>query len=92
MKKTYEKPMAYVQDMSVNSYAAGACSDAQAAVINYSESSCYYFDSSSGLTFFSYQCRDETGFGIDIVNPNPRSPYAQICYHRPLDMLSFFSS
>ena len=94
MKKVYEKPSAYIQDMSVNGFVAGACGSAGSGVgvINYSETTCYYYDAQSGLTFFSYQCKDESGFGIDIVNPNSHSPYAQICYHRPLDVLNFFSS
>lgn len=94
MKKRYEKPEAIVQDMRVNSFAAGACASAGegVGVINHSEDTCYYYDAESNMTFFSAQCRDDTGFGVDVVNPNPQSPFAQICYHRPLDMLNFFSS
>lgn len=94
MKKAYEKPRAYIQDMSVNGFVAGACGSAGTGVgvVNYSENTCYFYDYTSGLTFFSAQCQDDTGFGVDIVNPNPSSPYAQICYHRPLDAMNFFSS
>ena len=94
MKKTYEKPVAFVQDMTVNSFVAGACASAggNVGVINYTEDTCYYYDSQSGMTFFSAQCEDETGFGVNIVRPNPQSQFAQICYHRPLDVLNFFSS
>lgn len=94
MKKIYEKPRAFVQDMSVGGFVAGACGSAgnDVGVLNYSENSCFYYDDQTGLTFFSYQCKDESGFGLDIVNPNKNSPAAAICYHRPLDVLNFFSS
>ena len=94
MKKPYTEPRAFIKDMSINGFIAGACGSAGSGVgvINHTETSCYYYDAESGLTFFSYQCKNESGFGIDIVNPNPKSPYAQICYHRPLDVLNFFSS
>lgn len=92
MKKTYEKPKVVIQDMSVNCFVAGDCSNAGAAVLDYAEDSCTYFDEESYITFFSYQCADTSGLAIDIVHPNPASPFAQICYHRPLDVLSFFNS
>ena len=92
MKKDYQKPMALIQELSVGGTATGACSSAGAGVLNFAESTCYYVDDESGMVFFSKQCDDGTGFGVNIVNPNPRSPFAQLCYHRPLDVLSFFSS
>ena len=92
MKKTYEKPTAYIQDMSVNCFVAGECSKADAAVLNYAEDSCTYTDPESYMTFFSAQCQTEDGWGVDIVNPNDTSPYAQLCYHRPLDIFTFFNS
>lgn len=94
MKKTYVKPKAFIQDMSVTNFVAGACGSAGSGVgiLNYAETTCFYYDEQTGLTFFSYQCKDETGFGLDIVNPNDNSTAAGICYHRPLDILNFFSS
>ena len=91
--KKYTKPIALVQDMTINAFAAGACSNApNAIVLNSSETSCYYQDPDSFVIFFSMQCDTNDGFGIDVVNPNPNSPYAQLCYHRPLDALNFFNS
>ena len=92
MKKMYEKPKAYIQDMTVNCFVAGSCSDEGALVLNFGENDCTYFDAKSNMTFFSHQCQDTTGFGVDIINPNPASPFAQLCYHRPADALTFFSS
>lgn len=92
MKKVYQKPAALIQDMTVNCFVAGACSKAGSLVLDFSEDTCTYFDASSYMTFFSSQCEDGTGFGIDIVNPNKTSAFAQICYHRPADALSFFNS
>ncbi|MCQ2480064.1 MAG: hypothetical protein MJ120_05430 [Clostridia bacterium] len=94
MKKTYEKPQALIQNMAINGFVAGACSAAgnNVAVINYSETSCRYSDSQTGLVFFSSQCKDSDEDGVDIVNPNKSSPAADLCYHRPLDTLNFFSS
>ncbi len=92
MKKVYTKPVVLIQDMSVNCFVAGACSDAGAQVLNHSETSCTLYDAGSNMTFFSYQCEDDTGFGVNIVHPNPNSPFAQLCYHRPLDVSSFFNS
>lgn len=92
MKKKYEKPSAFIQDMTVNCFIAGDCSSSSAGVLGYSEDTCTYVDPESYMTFFSSQCQDDSGFGVDIVNPNDQSPYAQLCYHRPLDALTFFSS
>lgn len=92
MKKTYEKPKAYIQDMTVNCFVAGACSDAGVPTVGYDVDTCYYTDPESYMTFYSAQCEDGTGWGVDIVNPNASSPFAQLCYHRPLDSLAFFSS
>ena len=92
MKKTYEKPTAYIQDMSVNSFVAGACTSAGANVLNYGESDCTYTDPENYVTFFSSNCQTTDGWGVDIVNPNDTSPYAQLCYHRPLDIFTFFNS
>ena len=92
MKKSYTKPSAYIQDMSVNCFVAGACEEAGAMVLGFSEDECTYYDPASNMTFFSHQCEDTTGFGVDIINPNPASPFAQLCYHRPLDVSQFFSS
>lgn len=92
MKKTYSKPRVYIQDMRINSFVAGACSDMGVPTVNYDIDTCYYTDPESHMTFYSAQCEDETGWGVDIVNPNKSSPYAQLCYHRPLDVLNFFSS
>lgn len=93
MKKEYSKPIAVIQNMTVNSFVAGACMDAGAFVINFNEDSCTFIDDESGMMFFSAQCDTDDGFGVNIVNPNPESPYAQLCYHRPLDSaFSFFNS
>lgn len=92
MKKAYEKPMALVQDLTLNNFVAGACSSSGATPINFSEDTCTYTDESSMFTFFSSQCDKGDGFSGNIVNPNPQSPFAQICYHRPLDEFTFFSS
>lgn len=95
MKKKYMKPSAVIQDMTVNSFAAGLCSSQNGIAIYYAEDSCTYFDEESFSTFFSDQCEDfeKYGeFGVNIVSPNPQSPFAQLCYHRPLDSLAFFSS
>lgn len=91
-KKKYIKPVAVVQCMAVNNFVAGACSDAGAAVVQFSENSCTYCDPNNFMTYFSAQCEDDTGFGVNIVNPNPSSPFSQLCYHRPVDVLSFFNS
>lgn len=92
MKKKYIKPSALIQDMTVNSFAAGLCSDSGAAVLHYGEDSCEYVDPQGGITFFSSNCEKGDMYSYDIVNPNPQSPFAQLCYHRPLDALAFFSS
>ena len=92
MKKMYEKPRAYIQDMTLNCYVAGACTDANAIVLNYGEDSCSYTDPESYVTLFGPQCQDETGWGLNILDPNISSEYATLCYHRPLDMLNFFAS
>lgn len=92
MKKSYERPMALVQNLAVNNFVAGACSGAGGTVVNLSESTCTYTDESSMFTFFASQCDKGDGFSGNIVDPNPQSPFAQICYHRPLDEFSFFSS
>lgn len=93
MKKDYCKPKAVVQNLAVNCFIAGACSDVKGvAVLNFSEDSCTYFDEESFMTYFSQQCESEDGLGVNIVNPNPQSPFAQLCYHRPLDVLNFFNS
>lgn len=92
-KKKYVKPMAAIQCMAVNNFVAGACSDAGAAIVHFYEDTCTYVDPSSYMIFFSQQCeKDDSGFGVDIVHPNPTSPSAQLCYHRPVDALSFFNS
>ena len=93
MKKEYSKPLAIIQNMTVNSFVAGACMDAGAAVIDFGEEDCYY-ESANGWVFFSYQCESEEFgmYGLNIVHPNDESPFAQLCYHRPLDALSFFNS
>lgn len=95
MKKEYIKPSAIIQDMTVNSFAAGLCSSQSGIAVYYAEDSCIYEDEESGSIFFSTQCEDfdKYGeFGVNIVNPNQQSPFAHLCYHRPLDELAFFSS
>ena len=92
MKKKYIKPCALIQNLAVNNFVAGACLDAGGTVVNSTEDTCFYTDPTSYMTFFSAQCADGSMWGVDIVNPNPQSPWAQLCYHRPMDALSFFSS
>ncbi|MCQ2479301.1 MAG: hypothetical protein MJ120_01575 [Clostridia bacterium] len=92
MKKEYKKPVVVIQDLSVNNFVAGACAQAGGTIVNSTESSCTYTDPSSYMTFFSSQCDDGTEWSVNIVNPNPASPFAQLCYHRPMDSMSFFSS
>lgn len=93
MKKQYIKPEALVQDLTVNNFVAGACSDANGTVVDSTEDTCFYTGpASSYMTFFSSQCADGSQFGVNIVNPNPSSGFAQLCYHRPMDALAFFSS
>ena len=95
MKKKYIKPSAVIQDMTVNSFAAGLCTSQNGTAVYYAEDTCTYYDEESMSTFFSDQCEDfeKYGeFGVNIVKPNEQSVFAQLCYHRPLDALSFFSS
>ena len=92
VKKEYVKPQAVIQDMSVNSFMAGLCSSMGGTAINYSEDTCSITDPDSFMTYFSDNCETDDGWGVDIVNPNVHSPYAQLCYHRPMDALTFFSS
>lgn len=92
MKKQYIKPEALVQDLTVNNFVAGACADANGTIVDSAEDTCLYTDPTSYMTFFSTQCADGSAWGVNIVNPSPNSPYAQLCYHRPMDALSFFSS
>lgn len=92
MKKDYQKPAALIQDMTVNSFVAGACTDAGGTLVTLTEDTCSYTDEGSSMTFFSGNCEDGSEWGVNIVNPNSQSPFAQLCYHRPLDALSFFSS
>ncbi len=92
MKKEYCKPKAFVQNLTVNCFTAGGCSNAGALVVNFTEDKCYY-TGDDGITYFSRQCESGDGWGVDIVNPNPYSDYAQLCYHRPLDAdIMFFNS
>lgn len=95
MKKKYIKPSAMIQDMTVNSFVAGLCSSQNGIAVYYAENSCTYYDEENFMTYFSDNCSDFDKYGewgVNIVNPNPQSPFAQLCYHRPLDSLSFFSS
>ncbi len=92
MKKDYCKPKAVIQDMSVNCFVAGACADPEGvAVLNYGEHDCVYVDANYTI-YFAEQCEDDSGFGVNILLPNNQSEYAQLCYHRPLDVLNFFNS
>lgn len=92
MKKEYIKPISVIQDLSINNFVAGACADANGTIVNSTENDCTYTDPTSYMTFFSYQCADGTEWSVDIVHPNPTSAFAQLCYHRPMDSLMFFSS
>lgn len=92
MKKDYIKPVALIQDMTVNSFSAGMCSSAGGIVVGFTEDTCTYTDDESMMTFFSHNCATGDEWSVDIVNPNSTSPFAQLCYHRPLDSLAFFSS
>lgn len=92
MKKEYIKPVSIIQDLTINNFVAGACADAGGTIIDSTESTCTYTDPTSYMTFFSSQCDDGTEWSVNIVNPNPTSPYAQLCYHRPMDSILFFNS
>lgn len=92
MKKQYIKPESIIQELSINGFAAGACADAGGTIVDSTENDCTYTDPMSYMTFFSAQCADGTEWSVNIVNPNPGSTYAQLCYHRPMDSLMFFSS
>ena len=92
MKKEYIKPASVIQDLTINNFVAGACADAGGTIVDSTENDCFYTDPSSFMTFFSSQCDDGSEWSVNIVNPNPTSPYAQLCYHRPMDSLFFFSS
>lgn len=87
MKKKYEKPMAVIQDMTVNCFVAGACGGG--IMVQHSETTCVY-DTGAGVKFFSFNCISEGGF--DIVDPNTYSMFAGLCYHNPGDTSNFFSS
>lgn len=91
MKKEYKKPSILIQDMTVNSFAAGLCSSQDGIAVYYAEGNCKFTDEESGMTFFSDNCTGDE-WSVNIVNPNPQSPFAQLCYHRPLDALNFFAS
>lgn len=91
MKKEYIKPSAVIQDMTVNSFAAGLCKDSNLTPIYYAENTCTVVDEESGMTFFGENCTGDE-WSVNIVNPNPQSPFAQLCYHRPLESSPFFSS
>lgn len=92
MKKKYEKPVIHIEDMTVNCFMCGSCSTSGGISLNYNEDTCTFTDPESYMTFFSDNCDTGDGWGANIVNPNPHSPYAQVCYHRPLDTVNFFSS
>lgn len=92
MKKIYQKPTAFLQNLQVNSFCAGACSGAGGSVVASTEDTCSYSDSETGFTFFSTNCADGSEWGLNIVSPNAQSPAATICYHRPLNETSFFNS
>lgn len=91
MKKEYKKPSVMIQDMTVNSFAAGLCKDNNLTPIYYAENTCTVVDEESGMTFFGDNCTGDE-WSVNIVNPNPQSPFAQLCYHRPLESSPFFSS
>lgn len=92
MKKAYSKPVSVIQNLSLNGFVAGACSDAGGTIVDSTENDCFYVDPTSYMTFFSAQCDDGTEWSVNIVNPSPGSIFAELCYHRPMDELSFFSS
>ena len=91
MKRAYSKPVAVVENMLVSNFVATACSSDLS--VNFYESTCSIYDPDTGFTYFSANCEaaDPVG-GLNIVNPNPQSPAAVICYHRPYDSAAFFGS
>lgn len=92
MKKKYIKPSALIQDMTVNSFAAGLCRDNGGIAVLYAENTCEYYDDEDGMTYFGDNCTGDE-WHINIVTPNSQSPFAQLCYHRPLEADNpFFSS
>ena len=91
MKKNYVKPSALIQDMTVNSFAAGLCSSKGGLAVYYAEDTCQFYNDEDGMTYFSDNCTGDE-WHINIVNPNPQSDFADLCYHRPLENSPFFSS
>ncbi len=89
MKKEYKKPSVFIQDMVVNSFAAGLCKDNGKSLVYYTENTCTVTDEESGSTFFGDNCTGDE-FSFNVVHPNPQSPFAQLCYHRPEEATSFF--